>query len=75
MTNKILAVVTPDSAPIKRMISDAREARRLIDATYGRRTRSVIIMENGTLTLSAITPETIGMRAVDDGTRQKEAKN
>lgn len=61
---KIIAVVAPDSAPIKRIVQDAKEQGLLIDATYGRKTRSVIIAESRHIILSAINPESIGNRAV-----------
>ncbi|MCI6006881.1 MAG: DUF370 domain-containing protein [Ruminococcus sp.] len=61
---KIIAVVAPDSAPIKRIVQDAKEQGLLIDATYGRKTRSVIIAESQHIILSAINPESIGNRAV-----------
>ena len=66
MTSRILSIVPPDSAPIKRIVSEARESKNLLDATFGRRTRSVIIMDNGYVILSAVTPETIALRAIDD---------
>lgn len=59
---RIIAIVSPESAPIKRVISDAREKGLLIDATYGRRTRAVIITDNGCIILSAIQPETVAGR-------------
>ena len=59
---RIIAIVSPESAPIKRIISDAREKSMLIDATFGRRTRAVIIADNGSLILSAIQPETVAAR-------------
>ena len=59
---RIIAIVSPDSAPIKRIITDARDKNMLIDATYGRRTRAVIITDNGCIILSAIQPETIAGR-------------
>ena len=59
---RIIAIVSPESAPIKRIISDAREKSILIDATYGRRTRAVIVTDNGSLILSAIQPETVAAR-------------
>ena len=59
---RIIAIVSPESAPIKRIISDAREKSRLVDATYGRRTRAVIITDNGSIILSALQPETIAGR-------------
>ena len=61
---KVIAVVAPDSAPIKRIIQDAKEQGMLIDATYGRKTRSVIIAESEHIILSAINPESLGNRAV-----------
>lgn len=60
--NRVIAIVSPESAPIKRIITDAREGARLIDATYGRRTRAVIIMDSGHVVLSAIQPETVANR-------------
>ena len=59
---RIIAVVSPESAPIKRIIADSREIGMLIDATYGRRTRAVIIADNGLFILSAIQPETVASR-------------
>ncbi len=61
-SNRIIAVVGPESAPIKRIIQDARDGRTLIDATYGRRTRAVLIADSGHVILSAIQPETIMAR-------------
>lgn len=60
--NRLIAVVSPESAPIKRIISDSREKGQLIDATYGRRTRAVIITDSGYIILSAIQPETVAGR-------------
>ena len=62
-TVKIVAIVSPDSAPIKRMVQRAREEGTAIDATQGRRTKSVLVMENGQVVLSALLPETIAGRA------------
>jgi len=59
---RIIAIVSPESAPIKRVVSDARDKSQLIDATYGRRTRAVIIVDNGCVILSAILPETVAGR-------------
>ncbi|MEM9092019.1 MAG: DUF370 domain-containing protein [Cyanobacteria bacterium P01_F01_bin.53] len=59
---RIISIVSPESAPIKRLISEARERGQLIDATYGRRTRAVIITNSGHVALSAIQPETIAQR-------------
>ncbi len=59
---RIIAIVSPESAPIKRIIQDVREKGQLIDATYGRRTRAVLIMDSGHVILSAIQPETVAGR-------------
>ena len=59
---RLLAIVSPESAPIKRIIQEARERGMLIDATYGRRTRAVIVMDTDHVILSAILPETIASR-------------
>ena len=59
---RLVAIVSPESAPIKRIITEARERGNLIDATYGRRTRAVIIMDSGHVILSAIQPETVAGR-------------
>lgn len=63
--NRVIAIVSPESAPIKRVIQDAREKSLLVDATYGRRTRSVIIADSHHVILSAMQPETIGNRLTD----------
>ena len=60
--NRVVAIVSPESAPIKRMIQEAREANTLIDATYGRRTRAVIITDSDHVVLSAVQPETVANR-------------
>ncbi len=60
--NRLIAIVSPESAPIKRIVQEAREAGRLIDATCGRRTRAVVITDSDHVILSAIQPETIANR-------------
>jgi regulator of extracellular matrix RemA (YlzA/DUF370 family) len=60
--DKIVAVVSPDSAPIKRLIRETKKEKKLIDATAGHRTRSVLIMDNGHVILSANQPETVVQR-------------
>ena len=60
--NRVIAIVSPESAPIKRIINEARERAQLIDATYGRRTRAVIVTDSGHVVLSAIQPETVAHR-------------
>ncbi|HOL83919.1 extracellular matrix/biofilm regulator RemA [Thermoclostridium caenicola] len=72
---KIVAIVSPESAPIKRIIQEARERGVLIDATYGRRTRAVIITESDHVVLSALQPETIAHRLSDkDGLHAPEGE-
>ena len=61
-SNRIVSVVSPDAAPIKRMITDAREQGRLVDGTCGRRTRAVIVTDSRHIVLSAVQPETISHR-------------
>ncbi|HEY4600362.1 MAG TPA: DUF370 domain-containing protein [Cerasibacillus sp.] len=63
--NRIITIVSPESAPIKRIIQIARERDKLIDATYGRRTRAVIITDSDHVVLSAVQPETVGQRLVN----------
>ncbi|MBR6818238.1 MAG: DUF370 domain-containing protein [Acidaminococcaceae bacterium] len=60
--NRIIAVISPESAPVKRVISEARDKGLLIDATYGRKTRAVIIIDSSHVILSAIQPETVANR-------------
>ena len=57
-----MAIISPDSAPVKRIIQEARERGSLIDATYGRRTRAVVITDSGHVVLSAVQPETVAHR-------------
>ena len=59
----MLAVVSPESAPIKRIVQDSREIGMLIDASFGRKTKSVLIMDSGHTILSALTPEAVGQRS------------
>ena len=61
-TAKITAVVSPEAAPVKRMVQAAKEEGRIIDATLGRRTKAVLVMEEGHIVLSALQPETIAKR-------------
>ncbi|MBQ9365394.1 MAG: DUF370 domain-containing protein [Schwartzia sp.] len=65
-SSRVIAVVSPESAPVKRVIGEARERGTLVDATYGRRTRSVIVADSGHVVLSAVQPETIARRASDN---------
>ena len=64
--NRIISIVSPESAPIKRMVQEAKDSKMAIDATYGRRTRAVIIMDSGHIILSAVQPETVAGRLDKD---------
>ena len=76
--DRIVTIVSPESAPIKRMVSEARDRGELVDATYGRKTRAVIITDSDHLILSAIQPETVAQRFVsqkDDTAKDDTSKN
>ena len=76
--SRLVAIVSPESAPIKRIVQDAKERGSLIDATYGRRTRAVIIMDSDHVVLSAVQPETVANRLNDrdeDLTEDEEMDN
>ena len=60
--NRLIAIVSPESAPVKRLVQDARDRGMLIDATYGRRTRAVLITDSDHIILSAVQPETVANR-------------
>ena len=62
---RLVAIVSPESAPIKRIIQDAKERGTLIDATYGRRTRAVLVMDSEHVILSSVQPETVANRMGD----------
>ena len=62
VASRIVAIVSPESAPIKRIIQDAKENKSVIDATYGRKTRAVLVMDSGHIILSAVQPETVASR-------------
>ena len=61
-SDRIIAIVSPESAPIKRLVQDAKDTGRAIDATCGRRTRAVIVMDSNHVVLSAVQPETVAGR-------------
>lgn len=65
--SRIVTIVSPDSAPIKRLIQEAKDSGRAIDATYGRKTRAVIIMDSGHIILSSIVTETLASRINETG--------
>ncbi|MBQ2697997.1 MAG: DUF370 domain-containing protein [Clostridia bacterium] len=66
-SSRLVAIVSPESAPIKRIVQEAKDSGRLIDATYGRRTRAVIITDSDHVILSAVQPETVANRLSDEG--------
>lgn len=72
-TGKIIAIVSPDSAPIKRMVQKAKEEGMAIDATQGRKTKAVLVMENSQIVLSALLPETISNRAQTESGETEDA--
>ena len=63
---RVLAIMDPDSAPIKRVVQEAKERGMLVDASYGRKTQTVILMDTDHVILSALTPETLGERWEDE---------
>lgn len=64
--DRVISIVSPDSAPIKRLVQEAKDNKMAIDATYGRKTRAVIVMDSGHVVLSAIQPETVVARIDKD---------
>lgn len=74
---RLIAVVSPESAPIKRMIQDVRERGLLIDASFGRSTKAVLIMDSGNVILSALTPELLAqrMQSEDKNVEEDKGKN
>ncbi|MBC6003976.1 Uncharacterized protein conserved in bacteria [uncultured Clostridium sp.] len=72
MANKVVAIVSPESAPIRRLIQESKESGRLIDATYGRKTRAVIITDSQYIILSSVQPETVAHRFTDKDDQQIE---
>lgn len=73
-SQKVIAVVNPDAAPIKRLVQNAKEAQKVIDATQGRRTKSVLIMETEQIILSAMQPDTIAKRFAASHVLEQEVK-
>lgn len=72
---RIISIVSPDSAPIKRMIQDVREKGLLIDASFGRSTRAVIVMDSGNVVLSALSTETIAARIAENTEQEDDSAN
>lgn len=73
--NRMVAIVSPESAPIKRMISEAKEKGNLIDATHGRRTRAVIITDSDHIILTYLQSETVANRMTDEDAAVEEGEN
>lgn len=71
--NRIISIVSPESAPIKRIIQEARDRSMLVDATYGRRTRAVIITDSDHVILSAVQPETVAQRLYSKDDKDDES--
>ena len=69
--NRIISIVSPESAPIKRLIQEAKDSKMAVDATYGRRTRAVLIMDSGHVILSAVQPETVASRLDKDISKEE----
>ena len=69
---RLVAIVSPDSAPIKRMVQESRERGMLIDATYGRKTASIFIMDSDHVILSALPPEKFGGRTQNQQTEERD---
>ncbi len=75
VSTRVVAIVTPGSAPMKRLREDAKNEQRLIDATHGRKTRAIIITDSNHIILSAIQPETLSQRFSGDGASNRSPKD
>ena len=74
-TDRVVSIVSPESAPVKRIITDARSCSKLVDATCGRRTRAVIVTDSGHVVLSSLLPETLANRLVLKESLQDDEKD
>jgi extracellular matrix regulatory protein A len=74
VTARIVAIVTPGSAPMKRLREDAKNEQRLVDATHGRKTRAIIVTDSNHIILSAVQPETLSQRFFGDATPARNHK-
>lgn len=72
--SRIISIISPDAAPIKRMVQEAKDTKTAVDGTCGRRTKAVIVMDSGHIVLSALQPETLSGR-LDVGLEEKEENN
>ena len=73
VAERIVGIISPESAPVKRLLQNTKDDKLLIDATYGRKTRSILIMDSGHLIMAAVQPETIAAR-LDKSDSQEEQK-
>jgi regulator of extracellular matrix RemA (YlzA/DUF370 family) len=73
--DKVISIVSPDAAPVKRLVQHAREEGRTVDASAGRRTKAVLVMENNMVVLSALLPETIAARIQTESDVNSESDN
>ena len=74
-SSRLVAVVSPDGAPIKRLIQNARDAQKVVDATQGRKTKAVLIMDTYCVVLSALQPDTIARRFAQNGLPETDNRN
>lgn len=72
--NKIVSIVSPEAAPVKRIVQEAKDSKTAIDATCGRRTRAVLVMDSGHVILSAVQPETIAARLDKDIVKEENVE-
>ena len=70
--NRLVAIIGPESAPVRRLVSDAKSKGMLIDATYGRRTRAIAVMDSGHIVLSPVQPETVAGRITDNKSNEED---
>ncbi len=74
-TRRVVAMVSPESAPIKRLVQEARERGVLVDASFGRKTQAVLIMDSGHVVLSSLTPEALALRCEERDGSEKERED
>ena len=73
--NRVITIVSPESAPIKRLVQEAKDNKMAVDATCGRRTRAVLIMDSGHVILSAVQPETVASRLDKDINKEENIED
>lgn len=72
VANRIISIVSPESSPIKRIVQEAKDKGMCIDATYGRRTRAVVVTDSGHIILSSVQPETVANRLLVNDEEEEE---